>query len=528
MANPFLVLGGIAVSVITATIGVLQVPGWVASAHEAAAVNDLAAIRAAQSASQSQHGRFFTDPAALTDGSLGVKFELSGGVELAGLSAFDDAWCATVRAATGTYFSASSSKTAIGSGATAEDADIAAGCPGAEPLELAAAAEHTVPQYLDYSSSITVSGGTGPYTFEVVGGELPEGLTLETTENGGVLTGTTGFTGTHTATIQVTDARGRTAHTEVTVTVEPNPAVNPVATITGLGSQPVDISFSPDSSIAYVVSRVGKTLSLIDTATNAVANTVTLAGYPLRVAASPDGRYIAVGEWASSRRVWIYDATTLALVTTFTVGSSGAYEFLEVAWSLDGSRLYVGRENGTGSTVILIIDPAGWAVENTIAIRKSTTVFEIAPLPDGNVMADFGGTVYVADPRTLTSTMIIDGSFTGAATYSRDGIWFAGQGSLSKWDVTTGTRVRHFLVPETGTVKDMAVSPDGRWLYRLGAGNPGTLYVIDTLNETVIADHQLTDMGGSARLEVSEDGTKLYVAHNNTDGTVSVFAAVYG
>lgn len=28
MANPFLVLGGIAVGIITATFGILQVPGW--------------------------------------------------------------------------------------------------------------------------------------------------------------------------------------------------------------------------------------------------------------------------------------------------------------------------------------------------------------------------------------------------------------------------------------------------------------------------------------------------------------------
>ncbi|SDH56058.1 hypothetical protein [Microbacterium sp. 77mftsu3.1] len=58
MANPFLVLGGIAVGIITAAFGVLAVPGWVAAAQDASATNDLASIALAQSAAASSRGSY--------------------------------------------------------------------------------------------------------------------------------------------------------------------------------------------------------------------------------------------------------------------------------------------------------------------------------------------------------------------------------------------------------------------------------------------------------------------------------------
>lgn len=56
MANPFLVLGGIAVGIVTAAFGILQVPGWVSSAQDASAKNDIAQVSILQSASLSQTG----------------------------------------------------------------------------------------------------------------------------------------------------------------------------------------------------------------------------------------------------------------------------------------------------------------------------------------------------------------------------------------------------------------------------------------------------------------------------------------
>ena len=126
MANPFLVLGGIAVGIVTATFGILQVPGWVESAQDAAATNDLAGIQAVQAASASQTGAYIDDLAA-TD-HLGLSIDRSSGVKLVALATSETSWCATVRSGSGAYFAASNSSSKPGSGTSAQDAAVDAGC----------------------------------------------------------------------------------------------------------------------------------------------------------------------------------------------------------------------------------------------------------------------------------------------------------------------------------------------------------------------------------------------------------------
>lgn len=57
MANPFLVLGGIAVAVIVSAVGIVNVPGWVDAAHDAAAIHDLSAVTDVQAAANSMGGQ---------------------------------------------------------------------------------------------------------------------------------------------------------------------------------------------------------------------------------------------------------------------------------------------------------------------------------------------------------------------------------------------------------------------------------------------------------------------------------------
>lgn len=59
-----------------------------------------------------------------------------------------------------------------------------------------------------YSETISVQGGTSPYTFAVTSGALPTSTTLNTST--GVISGTPSVTGTFTFTITVTDALGFT------------------------------------------------------------------------------------------------------------------------------------------------------------------------------------------------------------------------------------------------------------------------------------------------------------------------------
>ena len=128
MANPFLVIGGIATGLVVAAFGAIMVPGWVASAQDAAAIKDLGSIRHAQSVAKDVEGGYIATIDGLKAGEWGVDLKLSGGVTLDSLTATDNSWCAAVKSATGKYFAAANNQLTPVSGATVDEV-VTAGCP---------------------------------------------------------------------------------------------------------------------------------------------------------------------------------------------------------------------------------------------------------------------------------------------------------------------------------------------------------------------------------------------------------------
>lgn len=72
-----------------------------------------------------------------------------------------------------------------------------------------------------YSTTLTASGGTTPYTWTLVSGSLPVGLTLAAST--GVISGTPTATGTSNFTVQVSDASSQTASQALSITITPAP-----------------------------------------------------------------------------------------------------------------------------------------------------------------------------------------------------------------------------------------------------------------------------------------------------------------
>jgi hypothetical protein len=88
-------------------------------------------------------------------------------------------------------------------------------CPaGAAPLQLSCMANNTGTVGTAFSSSLTVTGGTSPYTFSVLSGNLPGGLTLNTST--GAITGTPTAAGTFNFTAKVVDSGDGSAQTDTT------------------------------------------------------------------------------------------------------------------------------------------------------------------------------------------------------------------------------------------------------------------------------------------------------------------------
>jgi hypothetical protein len=82
-----------------------------------------------------------------------------------------------------------------------------------------------------FSLPLQGAGGAQPYTFAVISGALPPGVTLS---SAGEFAGTPGAVGSYTFGVRITDANGFTSTTSVTLGVFPPPIMVPAQSISGL------------------------------------------------------------------------------------------------------------------------------------------------------------------------------------------------------------------------------------------------------------------------------------------------------
>lgn len=72
---------------------------------------------------------------------------------------------------------------------------------------------------MQYSSTLQAGGGMSPYSWSLISGSLPNGLSLD--PSSGAITGTPATANTYSFTVQVTDANGQTANQQLSITVVP-------------------------------------------------------------------------------------------------------------------------------------------------------------------------------------------------------------------------------------------------------------------------------------------------------------------
>lgn len=125
MANPFLVLGGVVLGIVTAGFGIAQVPGWIGAAQDGAAQNDVDQVKMAQASSITLTGRPLASISALNTAATGVTIQQSTGVKV-GISINNSDYVVVTQSASGKYF-ASINGGKIGSGTTIALAVTAAG-----------------------------------------------------------------------------------------------------------------------------------------------------------------------------------------------------------------------------------------------------------------------------------------------------------------------------------------------------------------------------------------------------------------
>lgn len=96
-----------------------------------------------------------------------------------------------------------------------------------------------------YSQNLSASGGTGPYTWSVISGFLPDGLSLNSST--GVINGTPTYADNYSITILVIDSKGKSASKNLSITITPGPVT---ITTASLPTAEVGAVYSPPSLTA--------------------------------------------------------------------------------------------------------------------------------------------------------------------------------------------------------------------------------------------------------------------------------------
>lgn len=270
------------------------------------------------------------------------------------------------------------------------------------------------------------------------------------------------------------------------------------------------------SPFAYVPGSNSTAMTVIDTATDTVVDTINVGDNFLQSAAvHPDGARVYAGS-INSGRIWVIDAITNAVVTSVPTSVFGVYA---VAVDPAGARLYA----TTGDNTLAVMDTA----TNTLlpAITGSFNAPQnVAVTPDGTrayVSNAFGGYITVVDLvansvlttiPTFSSTRGVDILPDGSRAYVTEDSF-----GLDVIDTATNTLVT--TVPIFSAV-GAAVHPDGSKVY-VSTGSGVT--VVDTATNTVITS---VPVGGTNfGVSVNPDGSKAYVASYSTDSVFVIDTA---
>jgi serine/threonine-protein kinase len=287
----------------------------------------------------------------------------------------------------------------------------------------------------------------------------------------------------------------------------------------GIGQSPRNLAITADSSRLYATNRDDDTVSVIDTATDAVVSTLQLAegDGPEGIAVTPDGSTSFVVNHGSST-VAVIDNERGAPVRAIPVALSPT----DVVVDEDG-RAYVTSNDGAA---VLELDTEQVVSAVTVGARPQS----LAVSPDGSV-----GVVTDGERNVLTVMDLLDFSIFDEVQVGKgpDGVALSADGetayvvnieddSVSVVDLVEGAVVS--TIPVGDRPISVALHPDGLTAY-VTNNDSNTLSVIDTTANRVL---ETVPVGlWPEAVAVAPDGERAYVV-NAGDASVTVVDTARG
>ncbi len=266
----------------------------------------------------------------------------------------------------------------------------------------------------------------------------------------------------------------------------------------------------------YVVNHGEGTVSVLDTATNAVVATVTVGDQPLGAAVNPAGTRVYVANQVTpDGTVSVIDTSTNVVVATVSVGSGPS----GVAVKLPGDRVYVTNRDDKS---VSVIDTATNAVVATIPVDNNPLGIAVDPAGTPAYVVNKGSnfvSVIDTNENAVVGTIAVgnDPSQVAIDPYGRR-VYVSNASNASVSVIDTATNAVVATVPVGSSPEGVAVDPVGARLYVANSG-PNNVSIVDTATNGVIGTIPvgLTPF----ELAVQPDGARLFVL-NRQSANVSV------
>ena len=445
----------------TATFGLNSSPNWTALIATFAAGGPVAPVVTTASLPNGTQNTAYNMPLAASGGATPYTWSMPSGSLPAGLS---------LASSTGMI---SGTPTGTGTSNFTVQVTDANSLTGSKALSLTVMVPPSVTttslpngtQNVAYSSTLTATGGTTPYTWSITSGALPTGLTLAS--GTGVISGTPTATGTSNFTVQVSDANSVTATQPLSITVVP-PALTVTTTSLPSGTQNAAYSATltatggttPYSwSITVGTLPAGLTLA---SATGVISGTPTGTGtsnFTVQVtdtnsATATKALSITVGATPPTvTTTSLPNGTQNAAYSTTLTATGGTTPY---SWSITAGALPAGLTLAS-STGVISGTPTGTGTSNiTVQVTdansltgsKALSLTVVAPLnitttslPNGTQNTAFSTTLTATGGTTPYSWSITAGTLPTGLTLA------AGTGVIS--GTPTGTGTSNFTVQVT-------------------------------------------------------------------------------